>query len=94
MHRFTWLVGSAVVTVALWAPMVGAQEQDQRRDIGQDRRIDRRDFIGGVATSVLAAQVGIPMAVNAATDRPTPPVATGAVPPAAAPQWVRQESRG
>jgi DNA repair exonuclease SbcCD ATPase subunit len=52
MHRFTWLVGGAVVTVALWAPVVGAQDvnQDQRnsytqdnRDIRQDRREIARD---------------------------------------------------
>ena len=58
MHRFTLLVGGAVVTVALWAPVVGAQEQDQRRDysqnegpryrdIGQDRREVARD-VGNV----------------------------------------------
>ena len=58
MHRFTLLVGGAVVTVALWAPVVGAQEQEQRRDysqnegpryrdIGQDRREVARD-VGNV----------------------------------------------
>ena len=55
MHRFTWLVGGprAVVTVALWAPVVGAQEanQDQRKSYTQDNRDIRQDR-GEVARDV------------------------------------------
>jgi hypothetical protein len=45
MHRFTWLVGGAVVTVALWAPGVGAQDvnQDRRSLYTQDNRDIRQD---------------------------------------------------
>lgn len=49
MHRFTWVVGGAVVTVALWAPVVGAQgvNLDQRNSYTQENleiRQDRREI--------------------------------------------------
>jgi len=46
MHRFTWLVGGAVVTVALGAPAVGAQEvnPNQRNSHTQDNRDIRQDL--------------------------------------------------